>query len=72
MVSNYDCLSHYLGHQVADSLLIVDPNSKATDAVPSHIANANPSVFHRPDGAERQVIEVIEILQHRATSQALH
>lgn len=72
MVSNYDCLSHYLGRQVADSLLIVDPHSKATDAVPSCIASANPHVFHRPDGTDRPVIEVIEVLQHRATTQALH
>lgn len=72
MVSNYACLSHYLGPQVADSLLIVDPHSKATDAVPSHVANANPSVFHRPDGQDRQVIEVIEVLQHRAVGESLH
>ena len=72
MVSNYDCLPHFLGRRVADCLLSADPNSKATDRVPSHIALANFTTFHRPDGIERQIIEVIEVLQHRAAEQALH
>jgi hypothetical protein len=72
MTGNYELIQHWLGTEAAHRLANANPDAAAERFAPSSVVSGNPRLFCRPDGAQRTVVELLEVLQARTCDCKLH